>query len=603
MATGDKDPIDDPELTEAVWDLSPLVDGQGDAGADKMLAAALTRASAFATAYAGRVCELSADELIAAVSELEQITDLAMVVRSYGSMRFMADTSQEQAAALNARAEAGRNDVQARVLFFELEWVAIGDEQAERLLAEAGERLAFAAHHLRRLRARRPYLLSQPEERILAETTGPRLAAWVQLYLELTGSMQAEIGGRTVPLSELSLESYEPDRERRRAASEAMNTSLEQGLSTRATIYNAVLGEKAISDRLRGYPTWVSSRNLSNELADTSVAAQLEAVRGRYDIPRRWARLKARLLGIERLASCDLQAPVFPTASSLSYGDARRIVVSAYNELSPVAGEVVAAFFTEGRIDAPIRAGKLGGAFCDPVAPSQHPYVLTNFGSRIFGAMHLAHELGHGLHAELSRGQRALQCESSLPLAEVASTFGEALVLEQLLATAEDERLRLELLAGSLDDALMNVFFAVASNRFEEITHTARRNQGDLSPEAYTEAWLSAFTELWDDTLEIDSSYSRWWSYMPHMIIEPGYVYSYSFALLLSWSAFDRYRRIGPEFAQGYLEMLSAGGSRPPEELVALIGLDLSDPAVWSHGLNLLDSRLQQAERLAAGFV
>ncbi len=603
MTAGDGNQIDDPELAEAVWDLSPLVDGEGDAGAERMLASALTRASAFAAAYGGRVADLSADELVAAVSELEQITDLARVVRSYGSMRFTANTSDEQAAALNGRTEAGKADVQARILFFELEWVAIGDEEAERLLAEAGDRLAFAAHHLRRLRATRTYLLSQPEERILAETAGPRLAAWVQLYLELTGSMAAEIGGRSVPLSEVSLELYEPDRKRRLIAMEAMGTSLEQGLNTRATIYNAVLGEKATSDRLRGYPTWLSSRNLSNELADASVAAQLEAVRGRYDIPRRWAQLKAKLLGLEQLSSSDLQAPVFPTASSLSYGDARRLVVSAYSDFSPVAGELVAAFFTEQRIDAPIRPGKLGGAFCDPVAPSQHAYVLTNFGSRMYGAMYLAHELGHGLHAELSRGQRGLQSESSLPLAEVASTFGEALVLDQLLATADDERLRLELLGGSLDDAVMNVFFSAACNRFEEIAHTARRDRGDLTPEAYTEAWLSAFTELWDDTIEIEPSYGRWWSYMPHMVIEPGYVYSYSFALLLSWSAFDRYKRLGPEFAESYLEMLSAGGSRPPEELVALIGLDLTDPAIWSRGLDLLDSRLQQAERLAAVFV
>jgi len=591
--------LSDPDHAAAGWNLEPIVDNRGEDGARELLKQARSRADAFTTEFAGRVARLEADALVSAVGELTEIRELLWRASGYGRMRGYADGSDPVAGALQGAAETAQAEIDAKLLFFELEWVALDEVRAESLLSGAGDRIGFAAHHLRRLRARRPHMLSPEQERMLAETSVQRLSAWKRLYSENAARLTAELDGDTVPMTQALSLLGSASRDVRLQAMAAIADGAAAGLPTRVAAYNQVLGEKAVDDRLRGYPTWLSSRNLANETTDTAVDHQLAAIGARSDIPQRWNRLKARLLDVERLATSDLGAPLLSVERRVPFRETRQLITSAWSSFSPRAGAIVDVFFTQRLIDAPIRANKQGGALCAQAGASSHPYVLLNYDSRPDDTMSLAHELGHALHFELARAQRALQCNTSIPMLEVASTFSEALIAEHLMASAADDRERLALLAARLDSAMLNVFEGCALLSAEANMHRHRREHGELSAEELSEIWTSSLSDLWEDTIEIEDGMRVFWSLIPHMIWEPGYLYSYSYGLLTAWSAFARYKQAGPEFSEDYLNMMAAGGSRSPDELAAMIGLKVADPGFWNAGLDLLESMLNEAEALA----
>jgi oligoendopeptidase F len=375
--------------------------------------------------------------------------------------------------------------------------------------------------------------------------------------------------------------------------------ALEPGMRTRAFIFNTLAYDKSVEDRLRSYPHWLASRNLANEASDESVMALIQAVRARYDIPQRWYRLKARLLGLERIADYDRAAPVLGEDITFSYGEARELVLETYSDFSPDAGAVARRFFEERWVDAPVRPNKRGGAFCSYTVPSVHPYVMLNYTARRRDVLTMAHELGHGLHAALARPQGVFHQGTPLTLAETASVFGETLVFERLLAATGSDRDRLGLLAERIDGAIATVFRQMAMNRFEHLVHTGRRRDGEISAQRFCELWVESQSELFGDSVEITDGYRMWWSYIPHFIDTPGYVYAYAYGQLLALSVYGRYRQVGPEFVPRYLELLATGGSRSPEELAAIVGIDLADPGFWDAGLALVEAQLTEAERLA----
>ena len=364
-----------------------------------------------------------------------------------------------------------------------------------------------------------------------------------------------------VALSRLSL----PDREVRRTAAEAVTAALAPGLRTRAFLFNTLLADKATDDRLRHYPHWLAARNLANEASDESVRALIEAVRGRYEIPRRWYRLKAKLLGVERLADYDRSAAVTRGRGRASRSRRRaRSCSTATHPSRPSSASVAGRFFDERRIDAPVRPAKRGGAFCASGVPSVAPYVMLNYTSRRRDVLTLAHELGHGVHFALAARQGIFHQSTPLTLAETASVFGETIVFGRLLAEDSAPASRLALLAENLEGAIATVFRQVAMNRFEELVHTARRDQGELSVERFGELWAESQGEMFGDSLELTEDYRTWWSYIPHFIGTPGYVYAYAYGQLFALSVYQRYEQIGPELVPRYLELLAAGGSRAP---------------------------------------
>jgi oligoendopeptidase F len=589
----------DPGLAAAVWDLEPLVGAAGDDGARALIVAARVRTVEFTARYKGRVRELSAADFVVAVSVLADIRELVDRVEAYAGLRGAVDGADPSVGQLRGVTETATAEIAARLLFFELEWMAMSDARAETLLAEAGDRLSFAAHHLRRWRARRPYLLSDAEERVLAETSVPRQIAWKRLYADNANALTVEFGGRTAPLSEAVARLFSPDRDSRIASMTALGPGLERGLETRVAAYNQVLAEHAVNDRLRGYRTWLSARNLANETTDAAVRAQLSAIENRADLPRRWNRCKAKLLGIDQLRTADVMAPLPTAARDIPFNHARNVVVSSWGGFSMNAAEIMDRFFSEGRIDAPMRTGKPPGAFCESTSAERHAYVLINYSGQPTETMALAHELGHGLHHELNRSQGPLQRRTSIPMLEVASTFSEALVFETLINEAATDGERLNLIAARIDDAMGNVFLTLAYFNAETAFHTRYREQGELTVKQYSDMWATALTDMWGDTMTLDPTFRLWWSFIPHMIESPGYLYSYSFGLLTAWSAYGRYRDVGAPFVEDYLAMLAAGGSRTPKELVAMLGLDVEAPDYWNAGLDLLDELLTEAERLS----
>jgi oligoendopeptidase F len=588
----------DPELLDTEWDLGPLVDGEEGRGVDRQLDEALERATAFAGAYAGRLAELDSAGLASAMHELAAINELVGRAGSYASLRFATDTADAERGALLQRVQERATEIETKLLFFELEWAALPDGRASELLAD--DALAFCAHYLRSARRYRPHLLTEPEEKILAEKAIASHSAWSRLFGELVAALRVTLDDEELSLEVALSRLQSPDRDQRRASAEALSDTLAPGLRTRAFIYNTLLHDKAVDDRLRSYPHWLASRNLANEASDESVRALIEATRARFDIPQRWYTLKARLLGIDRLRDYDRAAPVLPEDVMFSFAQARELVLDTYQSFAPLAGAVARRFFDERWIDAPVRPHKRGGAFCAYTVPSVHPYVMLNFTARRRDVLTMAHELGHGLHATLAQPQGVFQHSTPLTLAETASVFGEALVFGRLLDAATDDDARLSLLAERIDGAVATVFRQMAMNRFEHLVHTRRRNEGELSLDRINESWVEAQSELFGDSVEITEGYRTWWSYVPHFINTPGYVYAYAYGQLLALSVYKRYTEEGNAFAPRYLELLAAGGSRSPEALAEMVGIDLSDPGFWDSGLSLVEQQLSAAEALAA---
>src|SRR5829696_6844177 len=591
---------DDAEVADVAWDLEPLAHGDGEAGVRALLDEAATRAEAFAVQHAGQVAELDAAGLRAAMEELAALHELVGRAGSYASLRFAVDTAEPAHGALLQHVQERATAIQTTLLFFELEWAALDDAQAEALLADPG--LAFCAHHLRSERRYRPYLLSEPEEKVLNEKALSARSAWARLFAELMSSLQVELPGAggedgTVSLEQALARLSGPDREERRTAAEAVTAALEPGLRTRAYIFNTLLHDKAVDDRLRGYPHWLASRNLANEASDASVEALVGAVRARYDLPQRWYRLKARLLGVERLADYDRAATVTQEDERFAWADARELVLDAYGSFSPDLGALAKRFFDERWIDAPVRPGKRGGAFCSYTVPSAHPYVLLNYTSRRRDVLTLAHELGHGVHAALAAPQGVFHQSTPLTLAETASVFGEALVFGRLLDAAGTPESRLALLAESIEGAIATVFRQTAMHQFEQLVHTARREEGELSVERFSELWSGTQVELFGDAVEVTEGYRSWWSYIPHFVNTPGYVYAYAYGQLLALSVYQRYQDEGAAFVPDYLRLLSSGGSMAPEALGRIVGIDLADPGFWDAGLVLVEQQLAAAEQ------
>ena len=599
-APGDTAPGEE-DLTAAGirWDLEGLLDG---GGTEALLERAESLVDRIAS-YRGGIAELDAKGLADLMQLSAELEDVLGRAGNYVMLRFAEDTTDPARGAAMAAFEERATAMSTKLVFFELEWAALDDTRVEALLGDPV--LDFCAHHLRNLRRYRPHLLSEPEEKLLTEKSVSGAGAWVRLFDELTSALTVELPGRLLgdpdePSVEVGLETglsliQHPDRETRATAAEAVTAALEPGLRTRAFVYNTLLLDKSVDDRLRSYPSWVSSRNLSNEADDDSVQALIEAVVGRYDIAQRWYAAKAQVLGLDRLADYDRMASVASDESTIGWSEARRIVLEAYASFSPEMAAIAERFFEENWIDAPAGDGKRPGAFCAYTVASHHPYVLLNWTSRNRDVLTLAHELGHGLHAYLAADQGVFHQSTPLTLAETASVFGEAVTNNALLENLQDPNDRFALLASTLEDSIATVFRQVAMNRFEDAVHHERRDVGEISVERFGEIWADTQSTMLGDAVELTEGYRTWWSYIPHFISTPGYVYAYAYGQLLALSVYARYRSQGREFVPAYLELLRAGGSLPPEELGRIVDCDLTDPGFWDAGLDIVESQLDSA--------
>ena len=586
----------DLSASDVAWDLDPLVDGDGLDGVNRLIRHAESLTTELEN-WRGRIGELDAPELAEAMSTLAEIQDALGRAGSWVSLRFSVDTSDPARGAAMQKFQEQATELSTRMIFLELEWAEVPEARASVLLA--ADELEFCRYYLESARRYRPHLLTEPEEKILAEKDITSSSAWSRLFDELTSVIEVGLPEGPTSLEQGLSRLGSPDREQRRIAAEAVTAALEPGLRTRTYVFNTLMADKATDDRLRSYSSWIASRNLANQASDSSVEALVDAVVDRYDIPQRWYRLKAQLLGVDRLADYDRNASIASVEDEFSWSQAKEIVLDSYGSFSGELAGVVSTFFDQNWIDAPVRPGKRPGAFCAYTVPSAHPFLLLNWTSRRRDVLTLAHELGHGLHAYLAREQGVFHQSTPLTLAETASVFGETVTFGRLLAESTDPNARLALLAESLEGQIATVFRQIAMNRFENAVHTHRREIGELSTEDFADAWESTQRAMLGDAVEITPGYRSWWSYIPHFIGSPGYVYAYAYGQLLALAVYARYEAEGSGFVPAYLELLRAGGSRSPEDLGRIVGVDLADPRFWDGGLAIIDAQLSAAELAA----
>jgi oligoendopeptidase F len=581
------------------WNLDDLFDGPDDPRLESDLDEAHAAAVAFRERYRGKLGELSAADLNEAVAELERIESASTRVETFARLRQAADSSEQARGALVQRVRERNTQIETELLFFELEWGALDDDVAERLLGDPA--LAGYAQVLRSQRRYKPHQLSEPEERISAEKSLTGVSAWGRFFNELLSDLRVSYDGAELSLDEaLSRLSRETSQEERGRVAEAVTETLRPGVRTRGYVLNTVLNERAIEDRLRGYETWISARNLANEIPDEAAQSLVDAIVARYDIPQRYYALKAQLLGLDRLRDYDRFAPLQETGGTIAWDEARDLVLDAFNGFSPRAGDIVSAFFEKDWIDAALRPGKILGAFCATTVPDVHPYVLMNYAGERRSVLTLAHELGHGLHGVLAQDLGLLNARTPLTLAETASVFAEALTFQKLREREDDPRALLDLLIGRIDDTVATVFRQIALNRFEHAIHTGRREEGELPVDRISELWREEQRRMLGPAVEVTDGYGIWWSYVPHFVQVPGYVYAYSFGYLFSLAIYRRYLEEGESLVEPYLDLLRAGGSAPPAELASRLGFDIGDAGFWSAGLDAIGELVDEAERLAA---
>ena len=579
------------------WDLTLLYPPSNEYGIENDLVAARQNAAGFRSRLHGRVAELDPGGLADAVDELQDIQEKVESAQTFAYLDFATDTGDPGRGAFLQEITERATAVATDIVFFELEWAAVPDERADELLADPA--LDQWRHYLTAARRYRPHLLTEPEEKVVAEKTVTGRSAWVRLFTQVTDAITVDLDGETATLEEALARLHVPDRKVRQAAGRAITDALKLGLPVRTYIFNTILGDHALDDRLRRYETWIDARHLGNEISKATYSALVKSVVERYDIPTRWYRLKGRLLGIDDLNEHDRYAPLTTDDTEVTWDEARQTVLDAYRSFSPEMADIAAGFF-DGYIDAPPQPGKQGGAFAHPAVPSAHPYVLLNYTGRRRDVMTLAHELGHGVHQVLSNRLGLFNASTPLTLAETASIFGETITFGRIVSEERDPRARLALLGGRIEDIIASVFRQIAMNRFEARIHYRRRQQGELPPDAIGEQWLATQRIMFGDALTISDEYKSWWSYIPHFIHTPGYVYAYAFGNLLALAVYARYEKEGESFVPSYLQLLSAGGSDSPDALGHLVGVDLTDPDFWNAGLQVVDELVSEAEALAA---
>ncbi|HYI70585.1 MAG TPA: M3 family oligoendopeptidase [Skermanella sp.] len=579
-----------------VWDLGDLYPGQ-DSDALKADLDRMEKASKdFYKSYNGKLAILEGAALGSAIAQYEEIDETLSRIMSYAHLVYAGDMNDPLVGKFFQGIQERVNGISTHLLFFTLELNRIDDDALAAKLKTP--ELARYAPWLRDIRVFRPHQLSDELERLLHEKYVVGRAAWNRLFDETIAGLRFTLGGREVTCTEALNRLSDRDAAKRKEAAVEIGRVLDANVRTFALITNTLAKDKEIEDKWRNYPRPTSSRNKSNHVEDEVVDALVTAVKGAYpDLSHRYYKLKAKWFGGDTLDYWDRNAPLPDDDDRLiPWDQARGIVLDAYGRFSPDLASVGAKFFDNAWIDAPVRPGKAPGAFAHPTVPSVHPYLLVNYQGKTRDVMTLAHELGHGVHQVLAGKQGHLMADTPLTLAETASVFGEMLTFRSLLESETDPKRRKIMLASKVEDMLNTVVRQVAFFDFEQRLHTERR-EGELTAERIGEIWLAVQTESLGPALRFDEGYRNYWTYIPHFIHSPFYVYAYAFGDCLVNSLYAVYQDAAGGFAERYLKMLSAGGTLRHRELLAPFGLDASDPAFWDKGLGVIRGFIDDLER------
>ena len=579
------------------WDLSPLF--ESPQAARDAITAALERARAFEERWRGRLESITPAEMAEALAELGEIENTLSRISSYAMLRKAVDVTSEENRDLGAAVEQGLVEAANLLRFFELEWLALPDGPAQ-ALAESPQ-LARDRHQLLARRRYRPHVLSEPEERALGERDPAAVSAWQALYGQTTSTIEVPFDGgdgdQPHTIDRLLAYVHDPRRDVRLRSLETLYAALEPRLPVLAHCYDSLVGDRLVLDRVRAYgDDPMAPTHLENELQGDVVYAMMEAVEARYELAQRWFVAKAAMLGIERLELADQYAPV-GEARSVDYDEGRALVDASFSVFSPKMREIAEGFFAEQRVDAEPRAGKRGGAFCSPVAQDARPYVMLNYTDNMNDVLTMAHELGHGMHFQLSHdAQTPHSAHTGLALAEVPSTFAEFVAYDHLLAHEDDAETRRVLLAARAEGAFATIYRQTVLARYEQRAYAIRAGAQTLTPERLGAIWIEENRRYYGDSVALPEGYAYGWSYIPHFISTRFYTYAYVFAKLVALALYARWRAEGEDFVPGYMEFLAAGGSASPGELLGQLGVDLASSEVWSSAFAELERMVAAAE-------
>jgi oligoendopeptidase F len=579
------------------WNLADLYAGPDapEFAADMKTGERLARE--FAETYRGKLAGLDGAGLARALKDYEALSDLLGRTGSYAQLYYVGDTTDSQRGKFYGDVSAKLTDISTLLLFFELELNRIDDAALEKAMQVPA--LAHYRPWIENLRMEKPYQLDDKLEELFLEKSQTSASAFNRLFDETMAGLRFEVEGETLTLEPTLNLMQNPVEARRKAGAEALARTFGANLKLFTLITNTLAKDKDISDRWRGFTDIADARHLSNRVEPEVVAALVESVRRNYaQISHRYYRMKAKWLGKDKLMHWDRNAPLpAEDTREVPWSEAREMVLSAYGQFAPEMADIARTFFDRNWIDAPSRPGKAPGAFAHPTVPSAHPYVLLNYMGKTRDVMTLAHELGHGVHQVLAAKQGALMASTPLTLAETASVFGEMLTFQALLARTDDPKKRKALLASKVEDMINTVVRQIAFYSFEREVHTARK-QGELTPEQINAIWLKVQAESLGDAIVFGEGYETFWTYIPHFIHSPFYVYAYAFGDCLVNSLYARYRESAQGFQQKYFEMLKAGGTRHHSDLLRPFGLDAADPGFWDKGLSVISGMIDELEKM-----
>ncbi|MCE8514759.1 M3 family oligoendopeptidase [Ruegeria pomeroyi] len=579
------------------WDLSDLYTGEDAPELKRDLDWLETECAAFAADYEGKLADLDAGALLTCVQRNEKISAIAGRIMSFAGLRYYQLTIDAGRAKFMSDCQEKITNFTTPLVFFTLELNRIEDDALAARFAE-NEELARYAPVFRRIRAMKPYQLSDELERFLHDL-GVVGDAWERLFDETIAGLTFDIDGEELNIEGTLNLLTEQDRSKREAAAHELARVFGENIKTFARVHNTAAKEKEVIDRWRKMPSAQTGRHLSNDVEPEVVEALREAVVAAYPkLSHRYYELKRKWLGLDRMQVWDRNAPLpMEDTRTIPWAQAERMVMEAYDAFDPRMGEIAAPFFSKGWIDAGVKPGKAPGAFAHPTVTEVHPYVMLNYLGKPRDVMTLAHELGHGVHQVLAAGQGEMLSSTPLTLAETASVFGEMLTFRKMLEKAETQEQRKVLLAGKVEDMINTVVRQIAFYDFECKLHAARR-QGELTPEDIGALWMSVQGESLGPAFDFMEGYESFWAYIPHFVHSPFYVYAYAFGDGLVNALYSVYAEGAEGFEEKYFDMLKAGGSKHHKELLAPFGLDASDPKFWDKGLSMISDMIDELEAM-----
>ena len=580
------------------WDLTDLYTADDSAELKRDMAWLEGECAAFAADYEGKLATLSAGELLTAIQRNEKISEIAGRIMSYAGLRYYQLTTDAGRAKFMSDCQDKITTFTTPLVFWSLEFNRIEDAQYDSLMSSNAD-LARYKPVLDRMRAMKPYQLSDELEKYLHDASVVGSTAWNKLFDETIAGLKFTIDGEEKNIeATLDLLSDQNRDEREKGARELARV-FGENVKTFARVHNTLAKEKEIDDRWRGFESPQMARHLSNHVEPEVVEALRTAVVNAYPrLSHRYYALKAKWMGLDKLQVWDRNAPLPMEADrTVKWDEAEKIVMDAYGAFDPRMADIAEPFFTKGWIDAGVKAGKAPGAFAHPTVTTVHPYVMLNYLGKPRDVMTLAHELGHGVHQVLAAKQGEFLSDTPLTLAETASVFGEMLTFRKLLAGAKDDTERKVMLAGKVEDMINTVVRQIAFYDFECKLHAARR-EGELTPEDINALWMSVQGESLGPVFEFMPGYETFWAYIPHFVHSPFYVYAYAFGDSLVNALYTAYTEQGDAFKDKYFDMLSAGGSKHHKELLQPFGLDASDPAFWNKGLSMIEGFIDELEAM-----